>query len=810
MRNVFLSIICLPVLCLATNSLVLADGNLVELRVFPKDVSLTTKRDFQSVVVQGYYDNGLTADLTEQAEWKMEDASLVSQEKNVFRPAADGETQLTVSVGEKSVTVPVKVARASDDRPVSFKLDVMPVLTKSGCNTGSCHGAARGKDGFNLSLFGYDPDGDHFRITREQPGRRVNLAIPEASLLVEKGAGVVPHTGGKRFDLESKMCQTIVEWIANGTPTDPKDQATCTSIEMYPKQAVLDGTGESQRTVVIATYSDGTVRDVTSLAAFTTSNETAIAVDEHGLVTAGERGEGFVMARFDVHTVGSQFLSLPKGLQYEEQPETPANEIDVLVAQKLKKLRLHPSELCSDEEFLRRVSIDLIGLTPTYEEYTAFLADSSPDKRARKIDELLDRKEFTEVWVSKWAEWLMMRSSNQVSQKSIFLYYQWLVEQIANNVPMDEMVREILSSSGGTFTTPQTNFYEIERDQLKVAENVAQIFMGMRIQCAQCHNHPFDRWTQDEYYDFAAFFSQVGRKRGEDEREQIIFNRGGGEVKHSVTGQNATPTFLGGPSPDTKGKDRRVVVANWLASNENPFFAKNFANRIWHHFFGIGIVEPIDDFRISNPASNPELLDELAQRLTDYDYDMRKLIRDICNSNTYQRTTRRNESNMTDELNFAHQNIRRIKAESMLDVISHVTGTKDDFAKLPVGARAVQIADGATSTYFLTTFGRATRETACSCEVKMEPTLSQALHLLNGDTVNNKMRQGNQIKTLLDQGLSPEQVIERLYIVTLCRKPTAEELESLSPLYAEGTNVQQGLEDAYWALLNSREFLFNH
>lgn len=785
-------------------------AELTELRVFPTSVSLTTKRDFQTVVVQGIFDDGLTRELTSEATWSIQNPELLEQNGNRLTPKADGETKLTVSAGGKSVEIPVIVSKASEDRPVSFKLDVMPVLTKAGCNTGSCHGAARGKDGFNLSLFGYDPDGDFYRITREQPGRRVDLAVAESSLLVEKAVGAVPHTGGKRFDVGSGLYNVLVEWIHDGTPTDPAEQAVCVSIEMSPKQAVLDGTGESQQTLVMATYSDGTVRDVTKLAAYTTSNETAITVSDEGLVTAAERGEAFVMARFDVHTVGAQFLSLPKGLEYQEQPFEPVNYIDELVALKLKKLRLHPSEQCSDEEFLRRVYVDLIGLTPTHDEYTAFMASSEPQKRAKLIDELLNRKEFTEVWVSKWAEWLMMRSSNQVSQKSIFLYYQWLVEQIAGNVPMDQMVQEILSSSGGTFTTPQTNFYEIERDQLKIAENVAQIFMGMRIQCAQCHNHPFDRWTQNDYYNFAAFFSQVGRKQGEDFREQIIFNRGGGEVQHPVTKQNATPVFLGGTQPDLAGKDRREVVAKWLASPENPFFAKNFANRIWHHFFGIGIVEEIDDFRISNPASNPELLDALAEKLTEYKYDMRKLISDICNSKTYQRSTRRNESNASDEANFAHQSIRRIKAESMLDIISHVTSTKDDFSKLPVGARAVQIADGATSTYFLATFGRATRETACSCEVKMEPTLSQALHLLNGDTVNTKMQQGNLVKTLTDQGLTPPQIVEHLYVITLCRKPTQAEMDALAPLYAEGVNVPQGLEDTFWALLNSREFLFNH
>ena len=804
-RKLLFSVLCLAPATLATGA------ELAELRVFPPEVSLTTNRARQSVVAQAVYSDGVTRDITHEAEWTLANADLVRRDKNILYPLHDGQTQLTIAFGGQSQTIPVAVQRAAESRPISFNLDVMPVFMKAGCNTGSCHGAARGKDGFRLSLFGYDPNGDHFRITREQPGRRIDLAVPAASLLVTKAVGDVPHSGGKRFERDSEACAKIIEWIAAGVPQDPADQPHCESLELYPRQAVLNGEGATQQMTVLARYSDGTVRDVTSLAAFFTNNETSAAINESGLVTAGARGEAYLFARFDVHTVGSQFITLPKDLQYEPHPVQAANYIDELVAAKHQKLRLEPSELCSDEEFLRRVSIDLIGLLPTVEEYNAFLADTDPGKRTRKVDELLERKEFTELWVSKWAEWLMMRSSNQVYQKAIVLYYQWLVEQIASNRPLDEMVRELLASSGGTFANPPTTFYELERDQLKVAENVAQIFMGMRIQCAQCHNHPFDRWTQNDYYNFAAFFAQVGRKQGEDTRERIIFNNGGGEVKHPVTGQNAAPVFLGGAKAEFQpGQDRREVLANWLASPENPFFAENFANRIWAHFFGIGIVEPVDDVRVSNPPSNPELLAELSKRFTDYRYDLRKLVRDICLSQTYQRSTRRNDSNRTDEKNFAHQTIRRIKAESMLDIISQVTNTRDKFNGLPLGARATQIADGATSSYFLTTFGRATRETVCSCEVKMEPTLSQALHLLNGDTVNSKMQQGGLLASLKKEGLEPMQIVERLYIATLTRRPTEEERANLAPLFSEGSNTDKALEDVYWALLNSREFLFNH
>lgn len=785
-------------------------AELQRLAVFPPQINLTTAQDRQLIVVQALFADGLTRDVAAEAQYTVARPDLVRQQGQTFYPLADGTTELTVAYGGQTVVVPVKVERAAETRPISFKLDVMPVFMKAGCNSGSCHGAARGKDGFRLSLFGFDPDGDHYRLTREMPGRRLDFAVPEASLLIEKSVGAVPHTGGKRFELDSELSRTLLTWIAAGAPQDPADVPTCTGIELYPPGGVLDGEGATQQVTVRATYSDGTDRDVTSLALFLSSNDTSATISPEGVITAGTRGEAFVMARFATYTVGSHFVVLPKGLQWEEKPTPIRNYIDELVQAKLKQLRMDPAPRCSDEVFLRRAYIDLVGLLPTEEEYHQFMSSTDPDKRDKLIDELLERKEFTEVWVSKWAEWLMMRSGNQVSTKSIALYYTWLSETIADNVPLDQMVRDILSASGGTFRNPPTNFYQLERDTLKVAENVAQIFLGMRTQCAQCHNHPFDRWTQDDYYGFAAFFSQIGRKQGEDYREVIVFNSGSGEVRHPVGNRVMPPIYLGAGPADVAGKDRRVVLAEWLASPQNPYFARNFANRVWQHFFGIGIIEPVDDVRVSNPPSNEPLLAELARRFTESKYDFKGLVRDICRSETYQRSTETNPTNELDTRNFARQQLRRIKAESLLDILSQVTGTKDKFPRLPLGARAVQIADGATSNYFLTTFGRATRETACSCEVKMEPTLSQALHLLNGETTNNKIQQGGLIDRWLKEGQTPPQIIERLYIRTLTRKPLYEEHASLQQLFPEGQNPKPALDDIFWALLNSREFVFNH
>ena len=435
------------------------------------------------------------------------------------------------------------------------------------------------------------------------------------------------------------------------------------------------------------------------------------------------------MARFDTHTVGTHFIVLPKGLQFTWNDAPVFNYIDESMHKKFKKLRINPSDVCSDDQFLRRATLDITGVLPTTEEFAAFMSNNDPKKRDKLVDDLLSRKEFVEIWVMKWAELLQIRTTRQVSYKAMLRYYNWLQAKIASNVPMDQMVQELLGSSGGTFANAATNYYQNETNTLKVSENVAQVFLGMRIQCTQCHNHPFDRWTMYAYYIFAPFFSQVGRKRGEDPREMIIFNSGRGEVRHPVGNRVMQPKFLGGIVPDVKGKDRRVVMAKWLASSDNPYFARNLANIVWAHFLGQGIVNEVDDVRVSNPAVNPELLDALAGHFTEYNYDFKKLVRDICTSRTYQLSTQTNETNASDTVNFSHGSLRRMRAEVLLDTISQVTDTRNKFAGLPLGARAVQIANGNTSTYFLTAFGRAKRESVCACEVKMEPNLSQALHL---------------------------------------------------------------------------------
>jgi len=786
---------------------------LVSLKVFPDAVNLAGSGDRQSLVVQAAFEDGVTRDVTAEAKFKLADAARAALKDAVLTPLSDGKSELTVEFGGKRVVVPVDVAKASERATVSFIRDVVPVLSKTGCNAGSCHGSARGKDGFHLSLFGYDPADDHFRITREQLARRVNLAVPEASLLLEKGAGQVPHTGGQLFVPGDEYYATVLEWLRGGALADATKPPHVERLELYPPNAVMETGGAVQRFTVRAVYSDGSDRDVTSLAVFLTNNDVAAAVDKGGAVTAKNRGEAFITARFEAHTVGSQVIVIPKGQRFDWPAVEERNYVDTLVHSKLKKLRIIPSEVCDDATFLRRVHLDLTGTLPTPDEVRRFTSDASTGKREAIVDELLKRPEFVDMWTMKWAELLQVRSQDQILQfsyKSAFQYFEWLHGQIAANVPLDQMVKSLLTATGGSFENPAANFYKVERDTLKTAENVAQVFMGMRIQCAQCHNHPFDRWTMDDYYGFAAFFAQVGRKSGEDPRETVVYNSGGGRVRHPVGGRDVPPRFLGAEQPDVAGRDRREVLAGWLASPDNPWFAQNIANIAWAHFFGRGIVDPVDDVRVSNPASNPELLAELGRRLATGKYDLRSLCRDICLSRTYQLSTATNETNADDTANFSHAYVRRIRAEVLLDAIGQTTGAPEKIRGLPSGSSAIQIADGRTSTYFLTTFGRATRETPCSCEVRMEPNLSQALHLLNGDTVNQKVQSGGLVKKLLKEGATRDAVLDELYLRALARVPTVEERAALEKFFTGGKADETVFNDIFWSLLNAKEFVFNH
>ncbi len=761
-----------------------------ELRIFPNKIKLTAKGDHQTFVAQLVDINGVTRDVTESVAISIADPSLVTVDRGRIRPILDGATTIHFSAANATVDIPVQVTDSQKARDISFERDVMPVFMKHGCNNGSCHGAARGKDGFMLSLFGYDPVGDHFRLTRQLIGRRVDLAVPEKSLVLQKAIGEVSHTGGQLFDQQSEDYQKMLQWLIAGAPEDPVDMVKPIGIQLLPPKIVFDGNEASQRTVVMANYSDGSVRDVTSLALFLTNNEAVVSISGDGHASANGRGGAFVFARFNKFTVGSEVIVLPTGHQFE-WPNAPENNyIDTLVFEKLKKLHLAPSELASDEEFLRRVYLDIIGIPPSAEQYHQFLSDTRNDKRALLIDELLERDEFVDLWSMKWGELLRIRAVGNNPQygrdaKAMIPYARWVRDQMAANRPLNEMVAELVVGSGSNLIQPTANLYTTAEPATpaKTAEDFAQLFLGTRIQCAQCHNHPFDRWTMDDYYGFASFFSGVSMRRGIEGREVIIFNNNNAKaVEHPVDGRAMSPKFLGGDSPDVAGRDPRVPLADWLTSPQNHAFRQAMANILWAHFFGRGIAEPFDDVRISNPPSNQELFFELGNRLAEYRFDKKKIIRDICNSRTYQLTSATNETNQFDDSFFSHSYVRRLQAEVMLDSISFVTQTSDRFPNSPMGAKASQLYGGNISNYFLTTFGRAPRETACSCEVNREANLSQALHMVNGDTVSQKIASCRIIPDMLKDKKSPSEIITELYIRALSRKPTKSEIDRLTEI----------------------------
>ncbi|MFP6582711.1 MAG: DUF1549 and DUF1553 domain-containing protein [Candidatus Hydrogenedentota bacterium] len=780
--------------------------------IYPPEVQLDHTRDHQRFVVVYKRDDGVTIDVTDKATINLEPATLAARnEQGLWVPKADGEGTIAVSYEGHSAQVPFLAKNAAVDPPISFRNDVEAAIMRAGCNTGACHGSAQGKNGFRMSLFGYDPPHDYTTLTRDSRGRRLNAASPLRSLMLGKPLGKVDHEGGQVIDEKSPLYEILRRWIAEGAKDDVADLPKVTGIDILPEEAVMEGEGARQQYVVLAHYSNGTDRDVTELAVLSSVDESIVAIDDFGLAKSGKSGEAYIMARFNTFAVVANVISIAQGSKPTAQPLPPANFIDEHMHEKFKKLRITQAQPASDEVFVRRVYLDILGVLPTVEETCSFLADQAPDKRAKLIDVLLERPELAEVWAMKWAEVLRVRTANTLQAKGMHRYNDWLRLAIQQNKPMDQLARDLLSAEGGSFSSPQSNFYLVEQTPTLMAENVAQVFMGIRMQCAQCHNHPFERWTMDDYYSFSAFFSQIGIKGSSDPREMIVYNSRSGEQKNLRDGQVMKPKFLGGATPDLKGRDRRVVLAEWLTSKENPYFSKNLANRIWEHFMGKGIIHPTDDVRVTNPPSNPQLLQVLGERLASYDFDMRQLIRDICNSNTYQASTQPAENAKDDTRNFAYAIVRRLPSEVLLDAISQVTDTKVKFSSLPLGSRAIQVANGPSGNYFLDVFGRPSRLSASTEERRNEPTLAQVLHLINGDTFTNAIASGsNRLNQQLAAEANNEAIIDDLYIAAFSRNPQPEEMEKLLAYIAETPDRKVALEDVYWSVLNSKEFIFTH
>ncbi len=714
-------------------------------------------------------------------------------------------------------------------RGMHFANDIVPILSRFGCNASGCHGKAEGQNGFKLSVFGFDPAADYIALTQESRGRRVVPAIPDQSLLLLKMSGGSPHGGGVRIPRGSDEYRLLRDWIALGMPAGREDAPRVTSLRIEPTEKVL-AARSTQPLKVMAIYSDGHEVDVTRHARFQTNREAIATVDESGLVTTQDvAGDVAIMAAYSETTAVFTALVPRTEAMKEEKPPHPnplptteaavtgpgrgdKNDIDRLVDAKLKKLNIAGSPLCDDATYLRRVTLDLIGKLPTADEARAFASDSQPDKRSRWVDSLLKRPEFADYWALKWSDWLRV-DRLALGHKGAYSYYKWVRDSFASNKPLDQFARELVQADGLLAEHPAGHFYKVAKDPGDAAAMLSQALLGVRIDCAKCHHHPFDRWSQDDYYGMQAFFTPVTFKT--TSRGEMLLASKNDATNHPRTGKAIFAHPLATPMPDKNPEgDRRRVLADWMTSPSNPYFARNVANRTWAHLTGRGLVEPVDDVRSTNPPTNPELLDALARELVQGRFDFHRLIRFIVASRTYQASTEINASNTNDEQNYSRSLLRRLDAEVLLDAICDTTGIPEKFDGVPAGVRAVQLWDSQATNYFLTTTGRPTRTTVCECERVSTPNVAQILHTLNSENLEAKLSHdaGRLARLTAQFRKDDRQLVEELYLTFLARLPKPDEAEAcLKHLLTAGPSQRRkAAEDLAWSLMNSLEFAFNH
>lgn len=736
---------------------------------------------------------------------------------------------------ESQAMVSVSLVQGKTDW--EFDNHIQPILSRNGCNMGACHGSLAGKGGFRLSLRGYDSQNDHFNIVKQDNARRVELAQPDSSLILLKPTGKVEHKGGVRLNADSTDYRILLDWIDSGAqevrPQDPK----LVSIRLLP-DAVAFKPGDRDQLTVVAQYSNGRSEDVTRWAKFSSSDESVALVDAQGRVQVVGHGEGTIVAWFSSR-IASARIRVPfenqtgsaLSLQAVQERLGVANPIDHHVAAQLAALKILPSDRCTDEEFLRRSSLDATGSLPTPEQIEQFLADPSADKRSRWIDSLLSSPQFVDYWAYRWSDVLML-NSNLLRTDGVKAYYQWIRQSVEQNKPWDVMVREILTATGNSLENGATNFYGINQDPETMTENACQAFLGLSIGCAKCHNHPLEKWTNDQYYAMANLFARVRAKgwggevrNGDSSRTVFVVDRG--DLIQPLRGKPQPPAPLDAPAIDADAtQDRRIVLAQWMTSPDNPYFTRSVVNRIWAAYFGIGIVNAVDDLRSSNPESNPALMDYLSQYLIDHRYDLRALMRQIMNSETYQRSSIPRDGNQSDRKFFSHYYPKRLMAEVIHDAIASVTAVPSEFNKIvflggdkndtkfyPKGTKAIQLFDSSVESNFLKTFGRNQRRITCECERSDEPSIIQALHLSNGETLNNKLSEkGGLVDQLIEQFPQDNAgLVRSAYIRTLCREPTPSQLQALViELDRDSQDRRIAIEDLLWSLMTSREFLFNY
>ena len=703
---------------------------------------------------------------------------------------------------------------ADIEKPVSFVNDIQPLLSKAGCNSGGCHGKQAGRNGFKLSLFGFDPQFDYQALTGHSRGRRVFPAAPERSLLLAKAANRIPHGGGQRFAEDSHEYKLLSQWIRQGVPRTTPDEPMLVGIKIAPSTCVLS-TDSQQQINVTASYSDGATRDVTRLSRYTSNAEAMASVAEYGMVTTSDLGgEAAIMANY-MGFVANCRVTVPMNTV-----ETPAVElasweaehfIDRLVAKKWGKLNLAPSPSCNDATFLRRAYLDCIGRLPSVEETKSFLGDLDPDKRQKLMKHLLSRDEYADFWALKWAD-LLRVNSEELGAKNAMVFDRWLRESFRANKPYDDFIQELITAQGSNFRDRPVNFYKGFPKPNDVTIAVSQIFLGIRLECAQCHHHPYEKWGQDDFYGLAAFFARLQRKRGTD-GEELLFAGDKGEVKHPNQGVVMAARVLGGePIDETDGVDRRIHLANWMTRPDNPFVAQTLVNRIWGHFMGRGLVDPIDDMRDTNPATNEELLDALAKEFVEHDFDLKHIIATITSAKVYALSSLPNQWNLRDTDNFSRVYRKRLSAEVLFDAVCDVTETQPTFDGMPPGTRAVQLWNNRLPSSFLDVFGRPERKTVCECERTMETSLAQVMHLMNAPSVNDRIQSPTgRAARLARSDLSDDDIMNELFLATLNRLPTdPERTNARTAFQSPNAGRRQATEDILWALLNTAEFVLNH
>lgn len=804
-------------LLLAAASPIVAQEKAVELIVDPPTVQLRGPQAVFSLLVTGKMSDGRLVDLTHAAKYQSAQPAIVkASSRGVLRGVADGKAEITIEAGGKAAKALVEVQGSRNQRTYHFENDIMPLFNRFGCNSSGCHGYSQGQNGFKLSVFGFDPVADYNALVKEARGRRVMHGAPAASLLLLKASGRMPHGGGIRIHAGTDEHELLQAWIAAGTPLGDPTAPGVVQIRVEPRERLLRMKG-TQQLRVIAHYSDGRTIDVTAHARYQTNQDGLASVSADGLVSVFDTpGEVAVMASY-ANCVDVFRAIVPRAELIANYPAFPPNNfIDGHVINRLKKLQIAPSDLCSDADYLRRVYLDVIGTLPTAEEARRFLADKRADKREKLVDELLERPEYADYWALKWAD--VLRVDRQIlGHKRAYAYYRWIRDSMAQNKPFDRFTRELLTAEGPLDETGPASFYRVVTKPGDLASSLSQVLLGVRIACAECHHHPFDRWSQTDYFGMQAFFTQIGSRASA--RGESIQATGDPVTKHPRTGETVLPHALGtsplpskGEGPAVRGLpgDRRIVLADWMTSPKNPWFARNLANRMWAHFLGRGLVEPIDDVRDTNPPSNPELLDALAKHVVDTKFDVKQLIRAITKSRTYQLSSKPNATNDKDEQNYSRAFFRRIDAEVMLDMVSQTLGVPEKFGGSPPGTRAIQLWDSKVNHYFLKLYGRPLRQTACECERIVEPSVSQVLHLLNSPEIHAKLtHERGSVAKWVREKKSDAELVEEIYLTFYSRLPNeAERKTSLDLLQRSAEQRRPAAEDLAWTLMNTLEFVF--